>query len=140
MILLDTNVISEQMRLQPSPVVQSWFDKITGEAVYLSSVTEAELLSGIAMMPDGKAKLLRATKVDHILHNIFKDHILPFESKAAAFYAETFAHRKSIGRPISVLDCMIAAIAKANNCKLATRNVADFEGCGIEIINPWGEV
>ena len=139
MILLDTNVISEQMRLQPSPIVESWFDKIAGNTIYLSAVTEAELLSGIATMPNGKAKTLRAAKADHILRNIFNDQILPFESKAAVFYAEIFALRKSIGRPISVLDCMIAAIAKANGCKLATRNVADFEKCGVEIIDPWLE-
>ena len=140
MILLDTNVISEQMRLQPSPIVESWFDKIADNTIYLSAVTEAELLSGIATMPNGKAKALRATKADHILRNIFKDHILPFESKAASFYAEIFAHRKTIGRPISVLDCMIVAIAKANGCKLATRNVADFEEYGVEIVDPWAHV
>ena len=140
MILLDTNVISEQMRLQPSSIVLNWFDKIVDANLYLSSVTEAELLSGIAMMPNGKAKTQRAVKANHILHKIFHDHILPFESKAANCYAEIFAHRKTIGRPISVLDCMIAAIAKANNCKLATRNVADFDHCGVEIVDPWAHV
>ena len=137
MILLDTNVVSEQMRLEPSSIVMKWFDEIDQNQLYLSSVTEAELCSGIEMMPNSKAKLLKAEKAELILQSIFKDRILPFESKAAIFYAEIFSHRKNIGSPISTLDNMIAAIAKANSCKLATRNVADFESCRLEVINPW---
>lgn len=137
MILLDTNVVSEQMRLEPSSIVLKWFNEIDHIQLCLSSVTEAELRSGIVMMPNSKAKLLKAEKAELILRSIFKDRILPFESKSAVFYAEIFAYRKTIGRPISVLDCMIAAIARANGCKLATRNVADFEHCELEVINPW---
>lgn len=137
MILLDTNVISEQMRLEPSEVLLNWFAAQVGASLYLSSVTEAELLSGLAIMPNGEAKTMKAEKAELIFRQIFKDRILPFESKAAAFYAEFTATRNNLGRPISNLDCMIAAIARANNCKLATRNVSDFEHCGLEIINPW---
>ena len=113
MILLDTNVVSEQMRLEPSSIVLKWFNEIDQNQLYLSSVTEAELRSGLVMMPNSKAKLLKAEKAELILRSIFKDRILPFESKAANHYAELFASRKTLGRPISTFDCMIAAIARA---------------------------
>ena len=126
MILLDTNVVSEQMRLEPSSIVLKWFNEIDQNQLYLSSVTEAELRSGLVMMPNSKAKLLKAEKAELILRSIFKDRILPFESKAANHYAELFASRKTLGRPISTFDCMIAAIAKArprgrNSCRSAPR-------------------
>ena len=140
MIVLDTNVISEQMRPQPSEVVLNWLGAVDNSAFYISAVTEAELLRGLATMPLGKSKFAKTSLLDEILHQDFAGFILPFESKAAASYAEIFTVRKSIGRPISVLDCMIAAIAKANNRKLATRNVADFAQCGVGIINPWQHV
>jgi toxin FitB len=137
MILLDTNVVSEQMRLQPMDAVIKWFDSIDGTPLYLSAITEAELLRGISTMPDSKTKLLKAAALNDILGDVFAGFILPFDSQSAYFYAEIFTHRKNAGRPISVFDCMIAAIARSNQCKLATRNVLDFENCGLEIINPW---
>ena len=140
MILLDTNVISEPARPKPAEAVLRWFDKFESSGFCLSSVTEAELRRGIATMPEGKSKQAKLALLINILQVDFAGLILPFESKSAIFYAEIFAHRKTIGRPISVLDCMIASIAKANDCKLATRNVADFEMCGLEIINPWAEI
>jgi toxin FitB len=137
MILLDTNVISEQMRQQPLDAVMKWFDSIDGTALYLSAITEAELLRGVSTMPDGKTKSTKAAFLNDILGEVFAGFILPFDSQSAYFYAEIFSHRKNAGRPISVFDCMIAAIARSNDCKLATRNVVDFEHCGLEIINPW---
>ena len=137
MILLDTNVISEQMSARPSEDVAAWFKGHAGQRLLLSSVTEAELRRGVAMMPAGKLKMAKSALLTDILEIKFANDILPFESNAAALYAETFAHRKTIGRPISVFDNMIAAIARANGCKLATRNVSDFEHCGLEVINPW---
>jgi toxin FitB len=137
MILLDTNVVSEQMRLQPMDAVIKWFDSVDGTPLYLSAITKAELLRGISTMPDGKTKLTKAAALNDILGDVFAGFILPFDSQSAYFYAEIFTHRKNVGRPISVFDCMIAAIARSNQCKLATRNVLDFENCGLEIINPW---
>ena len=137
MILLDTNVISEPARPKPAEAVLRWFDEFESAGFCLSSVTEAELRRGIATMPEGKAKREKLALLINVLEVDFAGLILPFESKSAFFYAEIFAHHKIIGRPISVLDCMIAAIARANGCKLATRNVADFGQCGVEIVNPW---
>ena len=137
MILLDTNVISEQMRPEPSEQILTWFRSNAGERLCLSSITEAELLRGIAVLPSGKFKTLKSALLSEILRVDFAGLILPFESNAASHYAEIFATRKTLGRPISTFDCMIAAIARANGCKLATRNVADFVQCGVEIVNPW---
>lgn len=137
MILLDTNVISEQMRQQPLDAVMQWFDSIEGTTIYLSAITEAELLRGIMTMPEGKAKSMKTEALEDILSNVFAGFILPFDSQSAHFYAEIFKLRKNYGRPISAFDCMIAAIARSNDCKLATRNVLDFEYCGVDIINPW---
>ena len=140
MILLDTNVISEQMRTELSIRILAWFKNNRSERLFLSSITEAELLRGIAILPQGKLKLPKTKLLAEILQIHFAHRILPFESNAANHYAEIYASRKFLGRPISTFDCMIAAIAKANDCKLATRNVAEFEMCGLEIINPWAEV
>ena len=137
MILLDTNVISEQMRQQPLNAVINWFNSVDGTALYLSAITEAELLRGIANMPEGKTKSMKAAVLNDILGQLFAGYISPFDSQAAYFYAEIFTLRKNVGRPISIFDCMIAAIARSNDCRLATYNVSHFEHCGLEIINPW---
>ena len=137
MILLDTNVISEQMAARPSQEVAAWFTGLANQQLFLSSVTEAELRRGVAIMPEGKLKLGKFALLADILENKFANDILPFDSSAAAHYAEIFARHKTLGRPISVFDNMIAAIAKANNCKLATRNVADFAPTGVATLNPW---
>ena len=140
MILLDTNVISELMRPEPAIQILAWFGNNSTERLVLSSITEAELLRGITILPEGRLKIFKSKLLSEFLLIDFANLILPFESKAANHYAEIFATRKTLGRPISTFDCMIAAIAKANGCKLATRNISDFEQCGLEIINPWAQV
>ena len=140
MILLDTNVISELMRTEPSELILAWFKSNSNEQLVLSSITEAELLRGINILPEGRLKAFKSKLLSEFLLIDFAGLILPFESKAANHYAEIFASRKTLGRPISTFDCMIAAIAKANGSKLATRNISDFEQCGLEIINPWAQV
>ena len=137
MILLDTNVISEQMSVRPSQEVAAWFEHNSNYRLVLSSITEAELRRGVAIMPTGKPKIAKSALLNDILEIKFANDILSFDGNAAAHYAEIFARRKTIGRPISIFDNMIAAIARANDCRLATRNVEDFEHCGVEIINPW---
>ena len=137
MILLDTNVISELMRPEPAIQILAWFGNNSTERLVLSSITEAELLRGITILPEGRLKIFKSKLLSEFLLIDFANLILPFESKAANHYAEIFATRKTLGRPISTFDCMIAAIARANGCKLATRNASDFEDCGVEIIDPW---
>ncbi|MEM6533360.1 MAG: type II toxin-antitoxin system VapC family toxin [Myxococcota bacterium] len=140
MILLDTNVISEMLRRIPEKKVEGWLSAQNGSDVYLSAVTEAELRFGVAAMPAGSRQETLVVAIDAILQEDFRSRVLPFDSSAARAYASIAAHRRRAGHPISQLDCQIAAIARANSACLATRNTRDFEGCGIELINPWLEV
>lgn len=137
MILLDTNIISELLRKTPEPKVETWLATQEGADIYLSTVTEAELRLGVAVMPKGRRRAALSTIIDEILKNDFQNRILPFDSPAAEIYAVIAADRRAAGRPISQFDCQIAAIARTNGAAIATRNVGHFEGCGITVINPW---
>jgi toxin FitB len=137
MIILDTNVVSELLRPSPALEVETWLAAQDGMNVYLTAVTEAELRYGVAIMASGKRHKAQVDLVESLLREDFAGRILPFDSIAAAEYAAIGAGRKATGRPISQFDCQIAAIARAHRGTIATRNGRDFEGCGIEIINPW---
>lgn len=137
MILLDTNIVSELLRKAPEPKVEAWLAAQEGADVYLSAVTEAELRLGVAVMPPGRRRTAIAGVMDGILQEDFRGRILPFDSPAAAAYAAIAADRRAAGRPIRQFDCQIAAIARSNGAAVATRNVRDFEGCRIDIIDPW---
>lgn len=137
MILLDTNVVSELLRKAPEPKVEAWLAAQDGAEVHLSAVSEAELRLGVAVMPAGRRRDALASMMDEILQEDFRARILPFDSPAAVAYAAIAADRRAAGRPISQFDCQVAAIARAHGAAVATRNVRDFEGCGIDIIDPW---
>lgn len=138
MILLDTNVVSELMKSAPEPAVMGWINAIPGATVFLSAVTQAEILHGVALVPEGKRRegLTRAALT--AFETYFRGRLLPFDSEAAEAFAVLAAGRRQAGRPISQADAQIAAIARSRGAALATRNVLDFEGCGVEIVNPWG--
>lgn len=137
MILLDTNVISELLRPAPAPSVEAWLGAQNGPDVYLSAVSEAELRLGVALLPAGGRRDMLAAAVDAILDEDFRDRILPFDGAATRAYATIVAERRSTGRPITQFDAQIAAIARANGASVATRNVRDFEACGIDLTDPW---
>jgi predicted nucleic acid-binding protein len=138
MFLIDTNVISELMRATPAPSVLNWFSTQDPSTLYLSAVTEAELRTGIAILPAGQRREVLKVALDATLTVDFEGRILPFDTDAAKTYAEIAAGRRSSGRPITDADCQIAAIARAAGMPVATRNTRDFEGCGVDVINPWG--
>jgi predicted nucleic acid-binding protein len=138
MILLDTNVISELMRGQPSPTVLDWFGQHDAAQLYISAITEAELRTGIAILPEGQRRDRLQMALDAMIEQDFQTRILPFDSPAARAYADIAAARRAAGRPIAEADCQIAAIAMAAGALVATRNVKDFDGCGVAVINPWG--
>ncbi|MEM9766191.1 MAG: type II toxin-antitoxin system VapC family toxin [Pseudomonadota bacterium] len=137
MVILDTNVVSELLRPTPEPRVEAWLARQDGGQVFLTAVTEAELRTGVAIMADGKRRDELAHTIDAMLREDFHGRILPFDSAAACVYSTIAAGRRAAGRPISQFDCQIAAIGHAHDATIATRNARDFEGCGIEVIDPW---
>ncbi|ATX65502.1 type II toxin-antitoxin system VapC family toxin [Roseinatronobacter bogoriensis] len=137
MIIIDTNVISELLRPIPEAAVEAWLGEQDGLSIYLTAISEAELRYGVAIMTSGKRRDGLGVAIDRILRDDMAGRILPFDSAAARAYADIAASRRSAGKPISQADCQIAAIARAHTAPVATRNTPDFEGCGIELINPW---
>jgi predicted nucleic acid-binding protein len=137
MIVLDTNVISELMRDAPNPAVLAWVDEQTTASLFVTAVTEAEIRLGIALLPAGKRRDGMAEAVDRAFASLLRGRVLPFDSEAARAFAMIAADRRASGRPISQFDCQIAAIASSRGSLIATRNVRDFEGCGVEIVDPW---
>lgn len=140
MILLDTNVISEMMRVRPDPVVADWLDQHHENELWTASVVLAELLSGIELMPNGRKKTSLRQEVEEMIVEDLRGHILKFDIPAARCFGKILASRRLIGRPIREMDALIAATALANGATLATRNTPDFEDCGIQIVNPWTAV
>lgn len=137
MFLIDTNVVSELMRRRPDPTVLNWFGSHSAAELYISAVAEAELRRGVAILPDGERRSQLVAAINAMIMEDFAGRVLPFDSRAAKTFAAIFAQRRAAGRPISFPDCQIAAIALANGATMATRNVGDFEGCGVDVINPW---
>ncbi|MCK1732407.1 type II toxin-antitoxin system VapC family toxin [Bradyrhizobium sp. 138] len=137
MIVLDTNVISEFMRPAPSAAVERWMSAVPAASIFISSITEAELRYGLALLPASRRQRQLIAQAEAMLAEDFAGRILPFDSSAAAAYARIAAARRLAGRPISQSDAQIAAIAVSRGASLATRNVGDFVDCGINVIDPW---
>jgi predicted nucleic acid-binding protein len=137
MILLDTNIVSELMKPRPNHAVEAWLAKHPLTSFFLSSPSEAELRYGLAILPAGRRRGNLEAALEAMLVEAFADRILPFDSVAAISYAEIAASRRNAGRPISQFDAQIAAIAKSRGASLATRNIADFTGCRVDLIDPW---
>lgn len=137
MIVLDTNVVSELMRDAPQPQVLSWLDDQLASTLFVTAITEAELRYGVAILPAGQRRERLFTEIEGTLREDFAERILPFDSAAARAYAVIAAARRAAGRPISQADCQIAAIARSRGARVATRDVDDFAGCGVEVTNPW---
>ncbi len=139
MIVLDTSIVLELLRPAPEPGVEAWLAAQDGAQVHLTTVSEAELRLGVAILGQGRRRDVLARAVDGMLREDFRDRILPFDSAAAEACAVIGAERRAAGRPIGRFDCQIAAIARARGATVATGNAGDFEGCGIGVIDPWSE-
>lgn len=137
MIILDTNVLSEIMRVNPAPPVAEWVVGQIRSELFTTAITEAEIFFGIQLLPLGKRRDSLLLAAEAILADDFAGRILPFDSAAAHAYSIIATQRRASGRPISDLDAQIAAIARTQKAALSTRNVSDFENCGIELIDPW---
>jgi predicted nucleic acid-binding protein len=137
MILLDTNVISETMRERPDPAVRAWLRQFTRAEVWTASVVIAELLAGIETMSPGRKQLALREAVEDMVLDDFYGQIFPFNVPAARRYAQILAARQKMGRPIREMDAQIAAIACVHGATLVTRDVDDFAGCNLTVVNPW---
>lgn len=137
MIVLDTNVVSELVQRNPEPAVIRWLRNQPLSEIYLSAPTQAEILYGLASMPEGRRRDDLTRQLRDLLERTFLDRTLPFDGVAAHEFALIATRRKRQGRPIQILDAQIAAIALSRGAAVATRNVKDFEDCGVTIINPW---
>jgi len=135
--ILDTNVVSEPMRLSPSAVVLSWWSQQQPGALFITAVTVAEILYGIEILPHGKRRVALLAGAEQMFGKVLAGRILPFDENAARAFPQIAARRRARGHPITDLDAQIAAIASSRGAILATRNAADFEGCGVRLVNPW---
>jgi len=136
MIVLDTNVVSEAMKPEPHPAVRAWLNAQAAQTLYLSSVTLAELLFGIAALPTGKRQDLLAKALDGVLA-LFQDRVLSFDTDAARHYAELAVMARASGRGFPTPDGYIAAIAASRGFIVASRDTAPFQAAGVRIINLW---
>jgi toxin FitB len=134
-IVLDTNVLSEPLRRDPEPVVLGWLDQ-PGEALALSAVSVGELLTGMHLLPVGRRRDALSEAIEGLLES-FAGAVLEYDERAARAYAALKERSRDAGRPVGVEDGMIAGICIANGAALATRNVNDFDGLGIDLVNPW---
>lgn len=137
MILLDTNVVSELMKPVPARPVAAWAALHAATSLYTTSITEAEILHGVMLLPAGQRRARLQVAAEAMFGEDFRGRVLPFGSEAARAYALIAAQRRRSGRPISHFDAQIAAIGRSTRASIATRNTADFEGCGVELVDPW---
>lgn len=137
MIVLDTNVISELLRQKPDRAVEAWLADQPPASIFTTTITEAEILYGVRLLPDGKRKTELLAAIEPIFAEDFAGRVLPFDQDAADAYATIAVARRLAGRPISQFDAQVAAIAASRGAAIATRNVADFAEVGVPVINPW---
>lgn len=137
MLVIDTNVASDLMRPTPTPSVAAWIAERDAATMFLTAISEAELRFGVAILPAGRRRNALEAAMRRWLERGFSDRILAFDSAAAQAYAEIAADRRQAGRPIGEADCQIAAISRSHDASLVTRNTRDFEGAGVDVIDPW---
>ncbi len=137
MIILDTNVVSEPLKPEPEPAVLAWLDDQAAQTLYLTSITLAELLAGIAALPAGRRRNQLDQALSQKIMPLFEGRVLAFDAQAAHAFAGVQSSASAAGHRISFADGAIAAIAAAHGFAVATRNVRDFKGTGVELIDPW---
>lgn len=137
MFVLDTNVLSAMMGSKLVPELTAWIAGQPEEALFTAAVCQAEILAGIEVLPDGRRRRELEVAARAMFQDDFEGRILPFDSKAAAAYADILAVRKRTGRSIAPLDLMIAATARASHASMVTHDTRGFESCGLTLINPW---
>jgi hypothetical protein len=136
--LLDTNVISEPMRPQPSGAVLRWFEARNPVQLFLSAITLGELVSGIRRLATAARRRALEQWLADVVVPQFEGRILPFDAEVAWRWGTLVAEAASLGRPRPAIDLQIAATAAHHGLVLVSRNAADFSGLGLDVVNPWG--
>lgn len=138
MTILDTNVVSEVMLSSPAAAVVAWFSRVRAvDEMFLTTITVAEILYGVELLPVGKRRENLKRDAEAMFTEDYSGHILSFDERAGRAFATIASSRRKVGRPMAEFDAQIAAIASVHGAVLATRNTVDFEGCGVQLINPW---
>jgi len=136
-ILLDTNVLSEVRRPSPDIRVLAWLEELDEDRAFISVVSIAEISRGIALMSDGRRREALAHWLAEDLPQRFDQRMLPVDQAVALAWGDMMGMAKRSGRGLSSMDGLIAATAIAGELALATRNRKDFQGWGIELVDPW---
>ncbi len=137
MIVLDTDVISEPLRAQPSATVLEWLDRQAAATLYLTTISLAELWAGIQALARGRRRSQLQRAVTDQVAALFEGRVLAFDAQAAERFGALSALASAAGNRIDFADCAIAAIAASHGHSIATRNVRDFRGTGLQLIDPW---
>jgi predicted nucleic acid-binding protein len=137
MIILDTNVLSELMRPKPSPRVVAWVAKQPATELFTTSITETEIFYELELLTKRKRREGLLAAAEAMFAEDLAGRVLGFDSDAARAFSKIAAHRRALGGPISHADAQIAAITQMRGAKLATRNIGDFEDCGLDAVDPW---
>lgn len=137
MIVLDTNVLSELLRAMPDARVLAWIDAQPADLLFTTAITQGEMLYGVHRLPPGARRERLYQDIEAIFSTDMAGRVLAYDGASAVAHAAVAAERQVMGRPVSQSDAMIAGIVRAHGARLATRNVRDFEGCGIALIDPW---
>jgi hypothetical protein len=140
MTILDTNVLSELTKPSPSSQVMQWFAAQPPLEFYTTTITQAEILCSVEMLPTGTRRSALHAAVEAIFGEDFFGRILAFDVDAALVVPKITAGRRRLGRPITQLDAQIAAIALSRGAAVATRNTSDLEHCGVAVVDPWKQV
>jgi toxin FitB len=139
MIVLDTNVLSEALRPSPAGTVLRWLAAQDPVAVFTTTITQAEVLYGVEVLPAGRRRSRLYFAIEKLFADEFSGRILPFDEDSARVFPKIVAHRETLGRPIAQFDAMIASICRSRGAAVATRNVSGFEHCEVPIIDPWND-
>lgn len=137
--LLDTVVVSELVRKTPSTAVLKWIDRHDESALYLSVLTIGELEKGIARLPASARRTRLQSWVRRDLIERFGERLLPIDTRTAARWGAVAGESERRGSPLPVIDCLIAASALVHGLSVVTRNVEDFQRCGVACVDPWND-
>ena len=134
MIVLDTNIVAALM--SNGADIDPWLATVPRHELYTTVMTRAEIRYGLSRLPADKRRS-RLTEEANAVFSETQERLLPFDAKAADRYGDLVAEREGAGRPISVADAIIASITWVHRASLATRNVRDFDDCGMQVVNPY---